>query len=445
MGFRVVSYWIKGGARLRKIITNALIITMNDQEEIIQDGWMMIDDDIITQIGKEPIEITDTDEVIDVKGDIVMPGLINTHGHATMSLLRGFGDDLPLDIWLKEKMWPVEGQFKEEHVKWGTALAIIEMLKTGTTTFSDMYIFMDVVAEAVKESGIRANLSRGILGMGTVEQRKNKLMEASAFAKHWNHQAEGRITTMLSPHSPYTCSSSYIEKILEEAIDIEVPIQIHMSETRAEVDNSYRDNGMRPVELLEKIGVFDHRALIAHAVHVNLQEIKILAEHDIKISHNPGSNLKLGSGIAPVPEMIRQGIRVSLGTDSAASNNNLDMFEEMRLAALIHKGKEEDPLAIPAKLALKMATSYGAEALFLQKQIGSLEAGKKADFIIINKNQAHFYPMHDPVSHLVYAASGHDVKDVYINGKQIVKNGELLTLDEEKIYHMVNNLVKQWV
>lgn len=429
---------------MRSIITNGLIITMDSKDQIIKNGSIIFEGDKIQYVGPKPDELTNIDQIIDAKGHIVMPGLINTHGHGTMALLRGYGDDLPLQEWLETKMWPIEGKFTKEHIHWGTKLALIEMLKSGTTTFADMYIHMDVVGEAVKEAGIRASLTRGILALGSEEKNMKKLEEAKKFAENWKHEADGRITTMMSPHSLYTCSPEYVQKIAESAKEIKVPIHIHLSETALEVNRHFEKYGLRPVEHLDHLGILKQPLLVAHAVHINDEELKLLKEYDVKISHNPGSNLKLGSGIAPVPEMLELGITVSLGTDSAASNNNLDMFEEMRLAALIHKGAKMNSTVIPAKTALKMATVYGAESLFISKETGSIEVGKKADFIVLNTDQPHFHPLYDPVSHLVYSASGKDVSTVFINGRKIVENGHMLTLDEERILYEVELLVKKW-
>jgi len=429
---------------LIRAIVNGLIVTVNQSNDIYHHGTLLFENDTLIYVGAPLEDLSKADQVIDAKGNIVMPGLINTHGHGAMSLLRGIGDDLPLQTWLEKKIWPIESQFTEEHIYWGSKLSIIEMLKSGTTTYLDMYIFMDVVAETVKESRMRATLTRGMIGFGSTKERQKKLKEAVSFAKKWNHQADGLITTMMSPHSAYTCSPDFIQEIVSAAKEIESPIHIHMSETAGEVEESMKRYGLRPVEHLLWLGVFDLPALVAHAVHVNKNEINILFDRGVKVSHNPGSNLKLGSGIAPVADMLKQGITVSLGTDGAASNNNLDLFEEMRLAALIHKGFQQDPLLISANTALQMATINGAKSLFLQPYVGSLEPGKKADFIILDSHQAHFHPLYDPISHIVYSASGKDVLHVFINGEQVVKDGEVLTLDEEKVIFEVEQLTKNW-
>ena len=420
---------------MRRLLLNAWILPMTEEIEVVQ-GAIGIDGDKIDYVGAVPDEqMLDTyDEVIDFCFKrMILPGFINTHGHAAMSLLRGYADDLPLQEWLEEKMWPLEARFTERQVQAGTRLSVVEMLKSGTTCFLDMYDKMDVVANVVLESGMRATLCRGVIGFGTDQLRKHKLKEAVQFALDYKEAGDGRITTMLAPHSPYTCSPAYISQFVEKAAEYHLPLHTHMSETKREVQQNVEEYGDRPVEHLRKLGFFDQRSLVAHAVHVNDEEIALLAEYDVKISHNPGSNLKLGSGIAPLSNMLAKGIRPSLGTDSAASNNNLDMLEEIRLAALIHKGVEQEPERVSAMTALKMGTIYGAEALFMEERIGTLEVGKKADLIVMDITGAHMQPKHNLVSHLVYSASKADVCDVYIDGKQVVKDGECLTLDEEKI------------
>lgn len=430
---------------MKTLFQNGVIITGNEQQTWYAQGYLVVEDDKIIKVGEGPIHGDLFDRVIDLQGKWLMPGWVNTHSHAGMSLLRGFADDYPLQEWLEQKIWPMEGQFTEETVHWGTSLAVLEMLKSGTTCFADMYDHSHVVAKVVEQSGMRAVLARGIIGLCSEEEQNQKLEQATQFAENWHKQANGRITAMMAPHAPYTCPPDYIERIVNQAQRLHIPIHIHMSETRHEVEQNVSQYGQRPVAHLRDIGVFNCPTLVAHAVHVNDEEISILQQHDVKIAHNPASNLKLGSGIARVPELIEQGLHVSIGTDSVASNNNLDMFQEVRLAALIHKGHEHNPLVIPAKQALKMGTRWGAEALFLP-QIGSLEAGKEADFIILNQEQAHLKPLTDPISHIIYSASGQDVLDVYVQGKAVVQNRQCLFLDEERILfeaeHSYQNLNK---
>lgn len=417
---------------MNKLIKNGIFITLDEKMPLIE-GCLVIKDDRIQYVGEtvqEPLEMFD--EVIDGTGKLYMPGLVNTHGHAAMSLLRGFGDDLALQVWLEQKMWPMEAKFTSKDVHAGTALSVLEMLKGGTTAFVDMYDHMDQVAMVVEEAGIRGCLTRGVIGLCPPDVQEHKLQDAIQFAKNWHGKANGRITTMIAPHSPYTCPPDYIEKFVQASYDLNLPMHTHMSETRREVQQNIDEYGLRPTHHLKKLGVFDRPTLIAHGVHLTDEELDILAEHQVHVSHNPGSNLKLASGVARVPEMISKGIRVSLGTDGAASNNNLDMFEEMRLAALIHKGVSGDPVAIPATQALQMATADGAKSIWLD-DVGGLQAGMKADLVALDIDQPHFLPRTNLISHVVYSASAHDVVDVMVDGRWIVRNRECLTMDEEKV------------
>ncbi|MBD7968083.1 amidohydrolase [Paenibacillus gallinarum] len=405
---------------------------VSDPEWRIVKGYMLVENDKISYIGEKLPEGEEETTAFDGKNLLFIPGLINTHGHAAMSLLRGYGDDLALQIWLQEKMWPMEEKFTADDVYWGASLSILEMIKGGTTAFLDMYDQMNQVAKVVEESGIRASLMRGVIGFGSDELRASKLAEATSFAKEWNGQASGRITTMLSPHAPYTCGPEFIEKFVQAAHDLDLPLHTHMSETKAEVEQNVKDYGLRPVAHLEKLGFFSRPSLVAHAVHLTDEEIEILAKYNVAVAHNPGSNLKLASGVARVPDLLKAGVVVSLATDGPASNNNLDMFEEMRLAALIHKGVSGDPTAVPATEALRMGTEYGAKSIYVE-DTGTLAVGKKADFVAIDLDQAHFLPYSDLISHVVYSASAKDVKHVWVDGKQLLKDGEALTLDEERI------------
>lgn len=418
-------------AKRKWMIRNGKFAVLQEGKSVLH-GHMVIEDDRITYLGEQEPQTEEGMEIVDGSGLFFLPGLVNSHGHTAMSLLRGYGDDLALQVWLQEKMWPMEEKFTADDVYWGTSLSVLEMLKGGTTTFLDMYDHMDQVALVTEQSGMRGVLTRGVIGLCSPEVQRHKLEEATAFAKDWHGKANGRITTMISPHAPYTCPPDYIEQFVQVAHDLDLPIHTHMSETLAEVEQNVKDYGLRPVEHLLKLGVFSRPSIVAHGVHLTDEEIEILASHQVAVSHNPGSNLKLASGIARVPELLKACVTVSLGTDSPASNNNLDMFEEIRLAALIHKGISGDPTAVPAQEALRMGTEYGARSLFLEG-IGTLAEGMKADFIALNTDQAHFLPHTDLLSHAVYSACAKDVEHVWVDGKQVVKKGECLTLDEEKI------------
>ncbi|MBB6735469.1 amidohydrolase [Cohnella zeiphila] len=419
----------------RWLIENGTFITMDPQQPVVE-GWLAVENDRIAGLGtgQAPDEERKLGaELVDGRGKLYLPGLINTHGHAAMSLLRGLADDLRLQDWLENHMWPMEAKFTGDDVYWGTSIAAAEMILSGTTTFLDMYDHMDRVAEVVEQSGLRAVLTRGVIGLCPPDVQTAKLNDAIGFAKSWHGQAGGRIRVMMSPHAPYTCPPDYIERIVAAARELGLPLHTHMSETAAEVAQNVKDYGVRPVEHLDRLGLFSGPSLVAHAVHLTDEEIALLAERGVAVSHNPVSNLKLASGVARVPELLKAGVTVSLGTDSAASNNNLDLFEEIRLAALLHKGVTGDPTAVPAPEALRMGTVYGAKSLGLEGETGVLQPGLKADLISVRTNKPHFVPATDYVSHLVYAASGADVADVWVDGKQLLRERQLLTLDAERI------------
>jgi 5-methylthioadenosine/S-adenosylhomocysteine deaminase len=414
-------------------IVNGIFLTMDPERPEVR-GTMLVKDGVIAKLSEGAPDPRDLEgiEVVDGRHRLYLPGFVNTHGHAAMSLLRGYADDLALKVWLEEKMWPKEALFTAADVRAGALLSIVEMLKGGTTCFVDMYDHMDEVAQAVAESGMRACLTRGMIGFGPEEVQRAKLAEAKSFARRWHGQADGRITAMMAPHAPYTCPPDFIRKVVDIAHELDLPIHTHLSETAKEVEDHVRQYGVRPPAHLRDLGVFSRPCLVAHAVHLTDDEIELLKAHDVRVSHNPGSNLKLASGIARVPDLLRAGVKVSLGTDSSASNNNLDMLEEIRLAALLHKGVSGDPTAVPAMEALRMGTAAGAESIWLAR-VGMLKPGMKADLIAVDIDQPHFYPQENLASHLVYAASAKDVTDVWVDGRRLVRRRELTTLDEEKV------------
>lgn len=424
---------------MRMLIHNARILPLLDATWI-EKGYLIIEGNRISRVaeGEAPADTASFDRVIDASGKLVMPGLINTHTHAAMTLLRSYADDLPLMEWLEKRCWPVEDKMTAEDIYWGTQLALLEMIRSGTTCFADMYFQMQEVARAVEESGMRAVLCRGMIGFPP--KGEVSLQESRQFIQAWHGQAEGRITTMLGPHAPYTCPPDFLQKVVEVSAELSLPIHIHLSETAGEVQQCQDQTGMTPIAFMESLGLFSRPVLAAHCVHVNEEDLAIMAERDVHVAHNPNSNLKLASGIAPVPAMLQKGITVGLGTDGAASNNNLDMFEEMRLAALIHKGVHMDPQAVPAFHALAMATKNGAKALFLEETLGTLQAGALADLIMIDYDKPHYHPRHNPLAHVVYAGQAGDVSDVIINGRMVMEKGQVLTLDEERIYHEVRQV-----
>jgi 5-methylthioadenosine/S-adenosylhomocysteine deaminase len=428
----------------RMLIQNAVIVPLTE-EKVIEQGYVIIEGSRIAEVreGKFAGSTDGFDKVIDASGKLLMPGLINTHGHAAMTLLRGYADDLSLQTWLEDKCWPIEAKMVPEDVYWGTQLAILEMLKGGTTTFTDMYYFMDGVAEAVRDSGIRAVLSRGMVGFSPEKAQETK-QGAIEFTQKWHGEAEGRITCMWGPHAPYTCPNDFLREVVQLAEETKLPIQIHLSETAFEVNQCKEQNdGKSPIELMAELGIFNHPTIAAHCVHLSDEDIAIMKKYDVRVAHNPDSNMKLGSGVAPVLKMLEAGLTVGLGTDGAASNNNLDMFEEMRMAAMLHKGVNMDPIAVNAYKALEMATKDGAKALFLEDKLGTIQEGALADVILLDLNQPHFYPRHNLIAHLVYSAGSRDVTDVIINGQLVMESRKVLTMDEERIYREIARVTER--
>ncbi|CEP68344.1 5-methylthioadenosine/S-adenosylhomocysteine deaminase [Moorella glycerini] len=404
---------------------------------VIEEGVIAINDDRLHYVGPAgglpPGWQADT--IIEAGDKVALPGLVNSHTHAAMTLLRSFADDLPLKQWLEEKIWPREAKLEREDIYWGTKLALLEMIRSGTTTFADMYFHMDAVAEAVVEAGLRACLSQGLIGFQ--DSGGQRLATGVSLVKEWHGAGDGRVTTMLGPHAPYTCPPEYLSKVADTAAGLGVGLHIHLAETKEEVENVRAQYGYTPVALAAKLGLFELPTLAAHCVHLTAEEIALLAEKKVGVAHCPESNLKLASGVAPVAEMLAAGVNVAIGTDGAASNNNLDMVAEMRTCALLAKGITGDPTVVPAHQVVIMATLNGARALGLEKEIGTLETGKKADLILINKHQPHLMPPHDVEANLVYAARGSDVDTVIVNGKILMAAGEVKTLDAGEIYGQV--------
>lgn len=425
------------------LITGGTVITVDEHGQIFDPGEVAIRGETILYVGPPGGNLPadwQPQRIIRAENMLVLPGLVNAHTHAAMTLFRCCGDDLPLQKWLQEKIWPLEAKLTPEDVYWGTLLAIAEMLLSGVTAFADMYFFNEAVAQAVTESGIRASLAPGLLGI--LPGAEQSLAEATHFCRQWQGAADGRITTMLGPHAPYTCPPSFLGEVLAAAKDLGVGLHIHLAETEAEIKEIKRDYGQHPVRYLVEQDIKGVHVLAAHCVHLLPEDIQLLAEEGISVAHNPGSNLKLASGIAPVPELLARGVTVALGTDGAGSNNNLDVLEEARLAALIHKGTTGEATAVPAGEALKMATCNGAAALGLS-YCGRLKAGMRADLILIDRHQPHMYPRFDPLSGIIYSAKSSDVQMVLVNGKILVENRELCTLDREKIMYMAEKRARK--
>lgn len=398
-----------------------------------EDGYLVLDGEHIAAVGpgKPPFSYENFDEVVDGRNKLALPGFINTHGHAAMTTLRGFADDLPLQEWLSSKIWPAEALLDGDDIYWGTQLAMMEMLQTGTTTFADMYFHMDRVATAVIESGMRAVLCRGLIGVAP--NGDDALADGESFAAAFHKAGNGRIHTTLGPHAPYTCPPEYLKRVMAAAERISVPMQIHVSETEKEVRDITDQYGLPPGEWLDSLGLFEHPVIAAHCVHLTDREMDIFAKKAVHIAHNPGSNLKLASGVAPLAEFLQRGLTVGLGTDGAASNNKLDLFAEVRLAALLHKGVSGDATVVPALTALRLATRDGAKTLFMDPKLGTLAPGAPADVQLIDISGPRYFPRHNLVAHAVYSSCASDVTDVYVAGRALYRDREWLTIDKERV------------
>ncbi len=426
------------------LITNGVVVTMDSGEAVIANGAVAISGDRIIDIGpKEKFSDCLATKVIDAKNGIIMPGLINTHTHASMTCFRGLADDLPLMTWLNDYIFPAEAKLNYEKVKTGALLACAEMVLSGTTCFADMYLFENAVAEAAVQTGMRAVVGEVLYDFpspsyGLIEQG---FAYTENLIKKW--KGDSLITVAVEPHSPYLCAPDLLIKAGELSKKYEVPLIIHVAETQTEVNTLFERYGKTPIAHLAGIGVLSPLLLACHCVVLTDKDIELLASFDVKVSHNPESNMKLASGIAPVPQLMNAGVCVGLGTDGCTSNNNIDMFLEMDTAAKIHKVNTLDPTVMDAKTVLKMATIDAARALGLDKLTGSLVPGKKADVIIIDTNKPHLTPMYNLYSHLVYAAGGNDVDTSIINGRVVMENRQLLTLDISKIMADVNQIAEE--
>jgi 5-methylthioadenosine/S-adenosylhomocysteine deaminase len=423
------------------------VLTCDSAMRTIPHGAVAIKADRLTAVGS-------TDELrrryharrcLDLAGHVVLPGLVNTHTHAAMSCLRGIGDDLPLERWLREIIFPAEKALvNPEMVYWGTLLSCVEMLGNGITTFCDGYFYEEDAAAAVVDSGLRGILGQGILDFPTPDHADpaTARVRAEAFLRDFPHGHE-RLRPSLFCHAPYTCGPATLRWVKDLCREHRILFQIHLSETESEVRTIEQTYGKRPVFYLDDLGILDEWTLAAHAVWVNAEEIRVLAQRNVGISHDPASNMKLASGVAPLEELLRAGVDVGLGTDSCASNNRLDLFREMDLAAKLGKVARLDPLACPAATVLKLATAKGAAVLGWDEQIGSLEAGKKADVIVLDVNQPHLVPMYEPISHMVYAARGADVRYVWVGGRLLLEGGEVQGIDVAQVMARVAEMVSK--
>lgn len=414
------------------IVTNGVVVTVDGTRRVLSPGAVAVDGTSIVAIDS-PEAIAagfDARETIDASSQIVLPGLINTHTHAPMVLYRGLADDLALMEWLQQYIFPAEAKtVNPAFVRVGTRLAALEMIQSGTTTFADMYYFEEEIAKATKEAGIRGVLGQTIIKFPAPDAKSpaESLARTARFIEAW--KGDALITPAVAPHALYTLEPDTLKAARALADTHGVPLLIHLAETRAEVDAALTLGQATPVGYLESLGIWGPRTLAAHGVWVSPDDMTLLAKRGVAVSHNPESNMKLASGTAPVVDYLRAGVALALGTDGAASNNDLDMFEAMRFAALLHKLQRNDPRVLPAGEVLAMATIGGARALGLADRIGSLEVGKRADLVVISAQGARQTPMYDAMSHLVYVAHGDDVTTTVVDGQVLMRNRQVLTLD----------------
>jgi 5-methylthioadenosine/S-adenosylhomocysteine deaminase len=417
---------------------------MDASATIIENGAVAIDDGIIIAVGPADNIASEYAAIETMEGEnrIVMPGLVNGHSHAAMTLLRGVADDLALMDWLQNYIFPAEVQFVDsEFVRIGTELACWEMIRGGTTTFVDMYYYPDTIAEIVDSCGMRALISATVIDQRSpdAESAADSLQKGGGFVERWKGR-NSRITPIFGPHANYTLDAEQLKATRAAALEYDVPISIHLSESPFEVQYSKDTYGTTSIEMMESIGFFDGPTIAAHVVWPEKSEIPILAERRVGVIHNPTSNMKIASGIAPVTEMLDAGVLVGIGTDGAASNNDLDLWEEMRLAALLQKVDRMNPEVLPAITVLRMATSGGAEAIGLDHLVGSLETGKRADLIQVAFEDVHHVPTYDVISHLIYVTDEQDVASVVVDGKVLMRERDMVTIDTKRVTDEANTL-----
>ncbi len=415
------------------LIYGCSILPMNGKS-FIQNGSLAIKDDKIIFVGKHPsANNIRAENEIDAKEKLAMPGLINCHTHVPMTLFRGLAEDQPLETWLKNTIWPLEAKLKPEDVYVGALLGCLEMIKSGTTCFADMYFHENMVAKAVEKCGMRGVLAEGIIEAGNTMLGKKMLKESTSFAKSFNGYANGRVTTLLGPHAAYTCSPELLIRINNESSKLDVGVHIHLAESKemfSEIEKRCRSS---EVEFLDKIDFFKGHVLAAHCMNLSGKDMQILSRNGVDVTYVPVANMKLGLGATRVKDLTDLGVNVVLGTDGPASNNTFDMFETMKIATLLQKLVYLSPNVLTVYEVLRMATVNGAKALGLGKSIGSLDVGKKADIILIDLSKPHLKPLHDFCANIVYSTRGNDVDTVIVDGKILMQNRQVKTLDEQTI------------
>ncbi len=422
--------------RVDLLVLNGTVVTMDKERHVIPDAAIAVAHGRIVAVGPsvEILRMYTAPERVDAGGKLIIPGLINGHTHIPMTLFRGLADDLDLQEWLTKYIFPAEAKnVTEEFVRAGTRLGLAEMIRGGTTTYCDMYYFEDAIADETAKAGVRGVLGETVIDFPVADNKTNAeaMAYVERFVKKW--QGNDLIVPAVAPHAPYTVSEEHLKAIRAFSDRTGAPIVTHISETKREVDESIKAHGASPVDYLSRIGFLSNRVIAAHMVWPNPGEIEILKRADVGVVHNPQSNMKLASGVAPVPKMMAEGLRVGLGTDGAASNNDLSMWEEMDTAAKLHKLISGDPKVMSAEQALELATIGGARALHMEREIGSIEKGKRADLVLVNRDALNQIPFYNVYSDLVYATKASDVDTVIINGRIVMRDRQLLTLDEAAI------------
>ena len=425
------------------LIKNAKVLTVDKDENFYEDGFVAIKDNKIIDLGPAEKNTFNSNEVIDGYNKLCMPGLVNSHTHAGMTLYRGVADDLPLMTWLNDHIWPLEAHFgTEKSVKVGTELALIEMLRSGTTTFCDMYFFAEIVGEIAKNYGVRAVIGEGLIDFATPSMKTPNigLDHMAMLAEKWKN--EPLLSVAFSPHAPYSCNKDIILEAKERANSLNALFHIHLSETKGEVEKFESEHAKSPVKYLDELGVIDKNTLAAHCVHLSEEDMSIILERDMAVSHNPQSNMKISSGIAPIDKLVKMGVRVSIATDGVASNNKLNMFEEMNFSSKLQKVSTYDATALDAKTTVNMGTRLGADTLKLGNTCGSLEVGKDADLILIDLDRPQLTPFYNPYSHIVYSMNGSEVDTVIIRGNIIMEKGQFKSIDEKRVMHEIRLIEK---
>lgn len=418
------------------LVLNGTLVTMDKGHRVIEDAGVAIKNGRILAVGqrKDILRRFTSTQTVDARDKIIIPGLINGHTHVPMTLFRGLADDLDLQDWLTKFIFPAEAKnVSEEFVRAGTRLGLAEMIRGGTTTYCDMYYFEDAIADETARAGVRGVLGETVIDFPVADNKTNA--EAMAYVEKFVTKWKGHelITPAIAPHAPYTVSEEHLKAVRAFSDRTGAPIVTHISETKREVDDSLKAKGLSPIDYLARIGFLNDKVVAAHVVWPNAGEIEILKRAGVGVVHNPQSNMKLASGVAPVPQMLKEGVRLGLGTDGAASNNDLSMWEEMDTVAKLHKVFSGDPKVISAVEAFELATIRGAAALHLEKDIGSIETGKRADLVLVERDALNQIPLYNVYSHLVYATKASDVQTVIINGRIVMRDRRLLTLDEAAI------------